>query len=70
MKQYRTMWISDVHLGTKGCQAEALLDFIKTYECVKLCRLGDSSASGPLKSGIPWPQSHNEVVQILLRKAR
>jgi len=64
------MWISDVHLGTKGCQAEALLDFIKTYECEKLYLVGDIIDIWALKRGIHWPQSHNDVVQKILRKAR
>ena len=70
MKHYRTIWISDVHLGTKGCQAEALLDFIKEHECDKLYLVGDIIDIWALKRGIHWPQSHNDVVQKLLRKAR
>ena len=56
------MWISDVHLGTKGCQAEALLDLIKTYECEKLYLVGDIIDFWALKRGIYWPQTHNDVV--------
>jgi UDP-2,3-diacylglucosamine pyrophosphatase LpxH len=70
MKNYRTLWISDVHLGTKGCQAEALLEFIKESECNKLYLVGDIIDIWALRRGIHWPQYHNDVVQKLLRMAR
>jgi len=38
---YRTIWISDIHLGTPGCQAERLLDFLKHHECDRLYLVGD-----------------------------
>jgi UDP-2,3-diacylglucosamine pyrophosphatase LpxH len=66
----RTVWISDLHLGTPGCQAVALLDFLRTVECETLYLVGDIVDGWQLKRQWYWPQSHNDVVQKLLRKAR
>jgi UDP-2,3-diacylglucosamine pyrophosphatase LpxH len=67
---YRAVFISDVHLGTRGCQAELLLDFIRSIECDTLYLVGDIIDGWKLKSGWFWPQSHNDVVQKVLRLAR
>ena len=67
---YRTVWISDVHLGTRGSQAEALLDFLKNTHCERLYLVGDIIDIWALRRGIYWPQSHNDVIQKLLRKSR
>lgn len=69
-RRYRTIWISDVHLGTKGCQAELLLEFLKETECEQLFLVGDIVDGWRLKRSWYWPQAHNDVVQKLLRKAR
>lgn len=69
-KQVRTLFISDVHLGTRGCQAEALLDFLKTYEADTIFLVGDIVDGWRLRQSWHWPQSHNDVVQKLLRKVR
>ncbi len=66
----RTVWISDLHLGTPGCQAEALLDFLKQVECQTLYLVGDIIDGWQLRRQWYWPQAHNDVVQKLLRKAR
>ena len=66
----RTVWISDLHLGTPGCQAEALLDFLRAVECETLFLVGDIIDGWQLRRSWYWPQSHNDVVQKLLRKAR
>ncbi len=66
----RTVWISDVHLGTPGCQAHALLDFLKHVECDTLYLVGDIIDGWQLRRNWYWPQAHNDVVQKLLRKAR
>jgi len=68
--QVRTVWISDVHLGTPGCQAHALLDFLKHVECDTLYLVGDIIDGWQLRRNWYWPQAHNDVVQKLLRKAR
>jgi len=67
---FRTVFISDVHLGTRGCQAEILLDFIRSIECEHLYLIGDIIDGWKLKGGWHWPQSHNDVVQKVLRMAR
>jgi UDP-2,3-diacylglucosamine pyrophosphatase LpxH len=66
----RTAWISDLHLGTPGCQAGALLDFLRALECDTLYLVGDIIDGWQLRRSWYWPQAHNDVVQKLLRKAR
>ena len=66
----RTVWISDLHLGTPGCQAKALLDFLRDVQCETLYLVGDIIDGWQLRRTWYWPQAHNDVVQKLLRKAR
>jgi UDP-2,3-diacylglucosamine pyrophosphatase LpxH len=66
----RTLFISDVHLGMRGCQAERLLDFLRIYDADTIYLVGDIVDGWALKSNWYWPQSHNDVAQKLLRKAR
>lgn len=68
--RYRTIWISDLHLGTRGAKAEYLLDFLKRAESETLYLVGDIIDGWRLKKSWYWPQTHNDVVQKLLRKAR
>ncbi|TWG79186.1 UDP-2,3-diacylglucosamine pyrophosphatase LpxH [Cupriavidus gilardii J11] len=70
MHRYRAIWLSDIHLGTPGCQAAYLLDFLKHNDSDKLYLVGDIIDGWQLRRGWYWPQSHNDVVQKLLRKAR
>jgi UDP-2,3-diacylglucosamine pyrophosphatase LpxH len=70
MAHYRTVWISDVHLGTRGCKAEALLDFLRQHDFDRLYVVGDLIDIWALRRGIYWPQEHNDVIQKLLRKGR
>ncbi|MFN7428703.1 MAG: UDP-2,3-diacylglucosamine diphosphatase [bacterium] len=69
-RTYRTVWISDLHLGTPGCEAAALLDFLRTTECETLYLVGDIIDGWQLRRNWYWPQAHNDVVQKILRKAR
>jgi len=69
-RHYRAIFISDLHLGTPGCQAEALLEFLKTHTCDTLYLVGDIIDGWQLRRKWYWPQAHNDVVQKLLRKAR
>src|SRR3981189_634557 len=69
-QRIRTLFLSDIHLGTKGCQADKLLDFLRHYEAETVYLGGDIVAGRQLKAGWYWPQSHNDVVQKLLRQAR
>ena len=68
--RYRTVWISDVHLGTPGCRADALLEFLRHLECETLFLVGDIVDGWQLRRTWYWPQAHNDVVQKLLRKVR
>jgi UDP-2,3-diacylglucosamine pyrophosphatase LpxH len=67
---YRTLFLSDAHLGTRGCQAELLLDFLKHNDAATIYLVGDMIDGWQLKGGWYWPQAHNDVVQKLLRKVR
>ena len=69
-QHYRSVWISDLHLGTPGCQASALLGFLKYFESEHLFLVGDIVDGWQLRRSWYWPQAHNDVVQKLLRKAR
>lgn len=69
-RRYRTIWISDVHLGTRGCKADYLLDFLKRTESDHLYLVGDIVDGWRLRRSWYWPQAHNDVVQKILRKAR
>ncbi|MCZ8233850.1 MAG: UDP-2,3-diacylglucosamine diphosphatase [Inhella sp.] len=66
----RTVWISDLHLGTPGCQAQALLHFLRHVDCDTLYLVGDIVDGWQLRRHWFWPQAHNDVVQKLLRKVR
>jgi len=66
----RTVWISDLHLGTPGCQAGALLEFLREVQCETLYLVGDIIDGWQLRRSWYWPQAHNDVVQKLLRCAR
>lgn len=70
MAHYRTAWISDIHLGTRGAKAQAVLDFLRDHEFDTLYLVGDIIDIWALRRGIFWPQEHNDVIQKLLRKAR
>lgn len=70
VRHVRSIWISDVHLGTRGCQADLLLDFLRCHESDYLYLVGDIVDGWRLKRSWYWPQSHNDVVQKLLRRSR
>src|SRR5437762_10830154 len=69
-RRYRSAWISDAHLGTRGCNAAALLDFLRENDFDTLYIVGDLIDIWSLRRGIYWPQQHNDVIQKILRKAR
>jgi UDP-2,3-diacylglucosamine pyrophosphatase LpxH len=68
--RYRTIWLSDIHLGTRGCKAEFLLDFLRCNESETLYLVGDIIDGWRLRRSWYWAQSHNDVIQKVLRKAR
>lgn len=70
MQQFRTVFLSDVHLGTAGCQAAQLLSFLRQVDAERYYLVGDIVDGWRLRKGWYWPQEHNDVVQKLLRKVR
>ncbi|MGC6452937.1 MAG: UDP-2,3-diacylglucosamine diphosphatase [Candidatus Puniceispirillaceae bacterium] len=70
IREYRTIWISDTHLGTPGARAKALLHFLKYTRSETLYLVGDIIDGWQLRKRFYWPQEHNDVIQKLLRKAR
>lgn len=66
----RSIFISDVHLGTRGCQAERLLEFLRQYDSEYLYLVGDIVDLWAMKRGIYWSPAQNTVVQKILRRAR
>lgn len=66
----RTAFISDTHLGTAGCNAELLLDFLKSVDCETLYLVGDIVDGWQLRKGWYWPPRHNDVVRCILKKAK
>ena len=66
----RTVFISDIHLGFKGCSAELLLDFLHIVEMDTLFLVGDIIDVWSMQKNMFWPQSHNNVVRTILGKAK
>jgi UDP-2,3-diacylglucosamine pyrophosphatase LpxH len=65
----RTVWVSDIHLGTAGCQADLLCDFLHSIECETLFLVGDIVDGWRLRKGWYWPDQHNEVIRRVLKMA-
>jgi UDP-2,3-diacylglucosamine pyrophosphatase LpxH len=70
MQKYRSVFISDLHLGTTGCQAGLLLNFLKTIECENLYLVGDVIDGWRLRKRWHFPQEHVNVVHNILKKAK
>lgn len=70
MYHYRSIFISDFHLGTKGAQTEKILDFLKHTHSEYLYLVGDIFDGWRLEKSWYWNQEHNDILQKLLRKAR
>lgn len=68
-RKHRTVWISDIHLGTRGCKAAMLVDFLRSIETETLYLVGDIVDGWSLKKGWYWPDAHNEVVRRVLKMA-
>ena len=69
-RRFRTLFISDVHLGARGSQADRLLDFLRIHDADTIYLVGDIVDGWALRQSWYWPAAHNDVVQKLLRKAR
>lgn len=67
---YKSIWISDLHLGTKGTSAQELLAFLKHTESDQLFLVGDIIDMWQMSKKPYWPKAHNEVIQKILRKSR
>lgn len=65
-KMLRSVWISDVHLGSHGCQAKSLLQFLRAVRCERLYLVGDIIDLWAMRRGVYWPVSHNHVLRQLL----
>ncbi|OAP42634.1 UDP-2,3-diacylglucosamine hydrolase [Sinorhizobium glycinis] len=70
VRKLRTLFISDVHLGSKAAKTDYLLDFLRHHEAETIILVGDIVDGWRLKRSWYWPQPCNDVVQKLLRKAR
>lgn len=68
--RYRSVFISDAHLGTVGSQAEALAAFLKQCQCEKLYLVGDIIDGWRLQSTFFWPQEHTNVIRKILTKSK
>ncbi len=68
--RYRTIWISDVHLGTRGCNAELLIDFLDHVDSDTLYLVGDIIDGWRLKKKLYWPDAHNDIVWRILKRAK
>src|SRR5262245_24943040 len=68
-QRYRALFLSDMHLGSRGCQSDRLLDFLRNHEGETIYLVGDIVDGWRLGSKWYWPVAHNDVLQILLRAA-
>ncbi len=67
---FRTVWLSDVHLGSRACRVGLLLDFLKSTRCDTLYLVGDIIDIKSLRRSFFWPASHTEVLRLLLKKSQ
>lgn len=69
-RKYRTVWISDIHLGTKGCNAELLIDFLDHVDSETMYLVGDIIDGWRLKKRFYWPDTHNDIVWRIMKRAK
>ena len=69
-KRYRSVWISDVHLGSRDCKSDYLLEFLSSVECDVLFLVGDIIDVWAMKKSVYWPQSHSDILRKILGKTR
>ncbi|MGA7324022.1 MAG: UDP-2,3-diacylglucosamine diphosphatase [Rhodomicrobium sp.] len=70
IRQFRAIFVSDLHLGAKASQADAFIDFLRHHDADTIYLVGDIIDFWSVKRSPLWLQSHNDVLQKLLRKAR
>lgn len=68
--RHRTLWLSDFHLGSPGCQAAQLVEFLRRNDCEQLYLVGDIFDGWKLKSRFYWTPDHSRVIKAILAKAR
>src|SRR3546814_8569885 len=69
-RRYRTIWISDIHLGTRGCNAGMLIDFLDSVDSDTMYLVGDIIDGWRLKRRLYWPAAHNDFIWRLMKRAR
>lgn len=69
-RKYRTVWISDIHLGTRGCNAAMLIDFLDSVDSQTMYLVGDIIDGWRLKKRFYWPAAHNDIVWRILKRAK
>ena len=69
-RRFRTIWISDIHLGTRGCNAQMLIDFLDHTDSETMYLVGDIIDGWRMKKRFYWPASHNDVVWRVLKRAK
>jgi UDP-2,3-diacylglucosamine pyrophosphatase LpxH len=69
-RKFRTIWISDVHLGTRGCNARLLIDFLDNADSETMYLVGDIIDGWRLKKKFYWPAAHNDIVWRILKRAK
>jgi UDP-2,3-diacylglucosamine pyrophosphatase LpxH len=67
---HRSIFLSDIHLGTRGCQAEALLEFLNTHRADYLYLVGDIIDVWAMKNKAYWPSSHSEIIKEFIKIAK
>lgn len=69
-RRYRTIWISDVHLGTRGCNDRMLIDFLDHVDSDKLYLVGDIIDGWRMRKRFYWPERHNAIVRRVMKRAK
>src|ERR1044071_10243123 len=68
--EFRTIWLSDVHLGSRACRVQLLLDFLRRTRCDKLYLVGDIIDIESMRESFFWPTAHTDVLRLLLEKSQ
>jgi UDP-2,3-diacylglucosamine pyrophosphatase LpxH len=69
-RRYRAAFLSDLHLGTRGCRSDFAADFLRRVECERLYLVGDIIDGWRLRESWYWDADHDEVIRLILRMAR
>ena len=70
MNKYKSIFVSDTHLGTEGCSAKELADFLKNNTSDRLYLVGDIIDGWQLSKKVYWPQEHSNVIRRILTAAK